>query len=127
MTNPASGERVPGAIPLLAMTRRPDSNAERALLTELKWLKLPIPVREYRFALPRKWRFDFAWPELLLAVEVEGGGYIGGRHTRGKGLENDCEKYAEALCLGWRVLRVTPKQVISGEAIAWLEKLLLPF
>ena len=103
------------------------SNGERALLQEIHWLKLPAPVTEYRFSLQRRWRFDMAWPELLLACEVEGGTYAGGRHSRGQGFQNDCEKYNEALVQGWRVLRVTPDQITSGEAIAWLEKLLLPF
>jgi len=71
----------------------------------------------------RKWRFDFAWPGELLALEVEGGTWIAGRHARGAGIEGDCEKYGWALVMGWRVLRVTGKQVKSGQAIEWLELL----
>lgn len=100
------------------------SEAEKALAQELKWLKLPQPVPEYVFALPRKWRFDFAWPQRQLAVEVEGGVYIAGRHTRGDSFERDCEKYNEAALLGWLVLRVTPDQVTNGQAIAWIERAL---
>jgi hypothetical protein len=54
--------------------------------------KLP-PQAEFTFAKPRKWRFDFAWPEHRAAVELEGGIHIGGRHTRGVGFEKDMEKY----------------------------------
>lgn len=69
---------------------------------------LPKPVRELRFAPPRRWRFDFAFPDHLVAVEIEGGIYSGGRHTRGKGYEADCEKYNQAVAAGgWRVLRFT--------------------
>jgi hypothetical protein len=77
-------------------------------------------VTEYRFAPPRRWRFDVAWPGRKLAVEIEGGGFIGGRHSRGTGMEDDCEKYAEAMALGWRVLRVTPRQIENGRAFEWL-------
>ncbi len=80
--------------------------------------------REHKFHPTRRWRFDFALPEHRIGVEVEGGTWNGGRHTRGSGYEKDCEKYAEALCLGWRVLRVTGKQVKSGDAALWLFRIL---
>lgn len=64
--------------------------------------------QEYKFHPKRKWRFDSAWPEKMIAVEFEGGIWTNGRHTRGKGYENDCEKYNNALLLGWRVFRLTP-------------------
>jgi very-short-patch-repair endonuclease len=98
------------------------SNAEDNLAAELRWLKFPRPEREYRFAPPRRWRFDFAWPEYLLAVEVEGGVYTQGRHTRGADFENDCEKYAEATLSGWKVIRVTPRHVSDGWAIGWIQR-----
>lgn len=68
---------------------------------------LPAPLPEYRFAKPRRFRFDRAWPEQKIAVELEGGVYTGGRHTRGSGFEADCEKYNLATAQGWRVLRYT--------------------
>jgi hypothetical protein len=67
----------------------------------IRALGLPEPECEYRFARPRQWRFDFAWPALLLAVEVEGGSWNGGRHTSGAGFAADCEKYNEATLRGW--------------------------
>lgn len=69
------------------------------------------PVQEYRFAPPRRWRFDYAWPSRKVAIEVEGGVWIAGRHTRGKGYIRDLEKYNEAALLGWTVLRYTPAQM----------------
>lgn len=85
---------------------------------------LPAPIREYRFAPPRRWRFDYAWLPQRLALEVEGGIWIGGRHVRGRGYENDCEKYSEAALRGWRVLRVTPAMLRDGRAAAMLERAL---
>lgn len=66
---------------------------------------------EYRFHPVRRWRFDFAVPEHMLAIEVEGGSYVQGRHTRGKGFAADMEKYNTATLMGWSVLRYTPQQV----------------
>lgn len=68
---------------------------------------IPAWVEEHRFDASRRWRFDFAWPSRMLAVEVEGGTHSGGRHTRGSGYAADCEKYNEAQLQGWRVLRFT--------------------
>lgn len=73
--------------------------------------------REHRFHPVRKWRLDFAWPAQQLAVEVEGGVWTGGRHTRGAGFVKDMEKYNQATLLGWRVLRVTPADIKSGKAV----------
>ena len=66
------------------------------------------PVTEYKFHLVRKWRFDFAWPKWMLAVEIDGGAFIQGRHNRGKGFVSDQEKGNAAIELGWRVLHYTP-------------------
>ena len=73
--------------------------------------------REYRFAPPRHWRFDFAWPAVKLAVEIEGGVWSRGRHTRGKGFIADCDKYNAATMLGWRVLRFTRQHLEDSDYI----------
>jgi hypothetical protein len=86
---------------------------------------LPRPEVEYPFAAPqRKFRWDYAWPAVLLACEVDGGLYVGGRHSRGAGREKDMEKNAEGLLRGWRCLYVSPRHVRNGQAVAWLEQLL---
>jgi hypothetical protein len=83
--------------------------------------------REVKFAtsLGRMWRADF---EVLggdpLLVEVEGGAFVQGRHTRGPAFEKDCEKYAMAAVLGYRVIRATPRQVESGQALSWIRQAL---
>ena len=98
------------------------SPAENLLDRQVAWLKLPAPAREFRFAPPRRWRFDFAWPDLWLAVEVEGGTFAGGRHTQGPGFERDCEKANTAVLAGWRVLRFTTGMVEDGRAIRVVEQ-----
>ena len=62
-------------------------------------------VTELRFAPPRRWRFDVAIPSHKIAIELEGGVFTGGRHTRGAGYLNDIEKYNAATLHGWRLLR----------------------
>ena len=94
---------------------------EDALAFQIKAAKLPEPVREHVFAKPRRWRFDFSWPSLKLAVEVEGAIFVGGRHNHPTGMMADMEKYNTALLMGWRVLRVAGPHVKSGEALRWIE------
>jgi len=98
------------------------SDGERGLVTILGWAGLPAPDLEHPFAKPRRWRFDLAWPAHKLAVEVEGGTWAGGRHSRGSGYELDVEKYNEATLLGWRVLRVTTHMVTDGRALAIIQR-----
>lgn len=98
------------------------SEPEIALSRLIEWSKLPTPIVEHRFAPPRMWRFDFAWPDRMLALEIDGGSWSGGRHTTGQGFEADCEKYSEAAVLGWRVIRVTPRMVVDGRALAFLTR-----
>ncbi len=74
-------------------------------------------VREYRFNPRRRWRADFAHPELKILAELEGGIWIRGRHTRGEGYINDMEKYNSATVLGYKVLRYTPEQMDTGRFI----------
>ena len=74
-------------------------------------------ISEHKFHPTRKWRFDFAMPALMLAIEIEGGGWSGGRHTTGAGFAKDLEKYDAAHRLGWTVYRCSPDMVRKGVAI----------
>jgi hypothetical protein len=87
------------------------SHIEERFLQMARDTALPDPIREVVFAkaLKRRWRFDFCWPSVMVAVEIEGGGWNGGRHTRGSGFVKDCEKYNAAAFLGWTVFRATPE------------------
>lgn len=107
------------------MTRA--SKLEADLAWQLKAEKI-VYEREFRFHPKRKWRFDFSIPGFRrIAVECEGATRWGnhlGRHQTAKGMTSDCEKYNEALLLGWKVLRVTKEQIKSGQAIEWIKRLL---
>lgn len=78
---------------------------------------LPAPVTEHKFHPTRRWRFDYAWIEQRVALEVEGGVWTGGRHTRGAGFVKDMEKYNEAVCLGWRIIRCQPNDLCKENTL----------
>lgn len=97
--------------------------------------QFPPHVRDLRFAkkdIGRQWRFDFAFPDWMIAVEVEGlvvrriGGQMVsmGRHANVAGFREDCMKYAWAAVLGWTVLRFEQSQVKAGVAIEMVGRLL---
>ncbi len=92
----------------------------RTILNRLEHAAFPCPILEHRFAAPRLWRFDFAWPDQMLALEYEGGAYTGGRHTRGSGFTKDAEKYNAAAARGWAVIRVTREMVTNGAMVEQL-------
>ena len=92
------------------------------------------PVTEYRFHARRKFKFDVAFPDQKVAVEIEGGVYPyythnrygqrirrRGRHVTPSGYEKDCEKYNLAALEGWRVLRYTP-QMLTRNPTKYIEQ-----
>lgn len=98
------------------------SKGEAALIQQLRALKIEF-VQEFRFHTSRKWRADFHIKNTRLLIEVEGGIWSGGRHTRGKGYLGDMEKYNAATMMGFQVLRFSTEQVTSGFAIKQIEGL----
>jgi very-short-patch-repair endonuclease len=97
---------------------------EGLLLVHMRERNLPEPTREYRFHPTRKWRFDFAWIPLLIAVEVEGGIWTMGGHNRGRIYADNCMKYNEAVMLGWSLLRFTTDHINSLYAINTIEEII---
>lgn len=91
---------------------------------ELYWrgLRGPALTPEHQFHPVRKWRFDFAHLPGRIAIEIEGGTWMRGGHSRGKGYQEDCEKYNEAVRLNWRVFRLTGKMITVQNVGMIIEK-----
>lgn len=83
---------------------------------------LPEPTTEHAFAKPRRWRFDYAWIDRRVALEVDGGIWTGGRHTSGHGFTADIEKLNEAAVLGWCVVRCIPKDLAAETTFTWIRR-----
>lgn len=115
---------------------------EQALLLEQLRGKGYAALPEVRFHHERKWRIDVAvcravalrgldtWTDVLqrqgavVAVEIHGGVFSRGRHVRGLGFVKDMEKENAMTELGLKVLKFTPQQVRTGEALAQIERCL---
>lgn len=95
------------------------SELELVMLVDLRSLGLE-PVREYKFHPIRNWRFDFAFPDARIAIEIEGGTHANwyrSRHVSASGYAEDCDKYNEASLAGWTLLRFTSHQVGTRKSI----------
>ncbi len=103
------------------------STLEKQFTSQLLAARIPAPEKEFLFSDERAWRFDFAWPSVLLAVEIHGGGWVRGRHHREKGMSEDSRKHTEATLAGWTVASFTSEMVKNGEAIRYTAKLIEQF
>jgi very-short-patch-repair endonuclease len=98
--------------------------ADELFLRLLKAKGLPVPIPEYRFHPTRKYRADYCWPLHRLILEVDGGIWVQGRHTRGAGWLKDTEKMALAAILGYRWMRATPQMLRGPQLLGWLAEAL---
>ncbi len=123
----ALAPRATGRPPRLSGRRSNAPSKAEGLLPVFAAAGLPVPEAEYLFAKEatgRRWRFDFAWVERKIALEIDGGAFIGGRHTSGSGFVKDMEKFREAAILGWRVVRVTPRESKNGTMLSLMRRVL---
>lgn len=64
-------------------------------------------------------RWDFCFPDLLLAIEINGGIWTRGAHGHPADILRNMEKACFAATLGWRVLQFSTDQVEPGLALAF--------
>jgi len=75
-----------------------------------------LPYRaDYVFDSERKWELDVAWPPIRFAIELQGGGWVRGKHHRPVGYNEDCRKALAATLAGWRIVWLT-KELVVDEA-----------
>lgn len=86
---------------------------------------IPTPVFELRFAPPRRWRFDLCWPEFKIALEVQGGIFVNGRHSRGAALLKEWEKLNTAAVLGWRIIYCQPKYLCTEKTAYFIRSAII--
>lgn len=110
--------------------KREQKKAEREKLEKLFELHLKADnltgwEKQYRFIDERKFMFDFAFPKQKIAVEIDGGTWMGkGGHNSGSGIQNDRDKDELAILNGWTVYRCTAHMVKAGRAIETVKTLL---
>lgn len=98
------------------------SELEDQLHGQILAVGLPAPTVQYRIReTGRKHAWDLAWPDRRVVVDVQGGGWLRGRHHRPQGYRADCEKANLAVLAGYRVYRVDDSMVKDGTALATID------
>jgi len=100
---------------------------ERLLIFQIKAAGLPTPQREARLIPGRRFRWDLHWPESQIAVEINGGTWIKGGHSTGKGIERDYEKSNLANLAGFHCFAFSAAMVKDGRALAIIKQALETF
>jgi hypothetical protein len=109
-------KRLPDAVK--ALLGGAESIPERRLMLLMERAKMPPVHMQVGLVEGRKFRYDLVIGEpFKVAVEVQGGQWIRGRHNRPQGVETDSEKSALAQERGYIVLHVTPAMISDGRAI----------
>ena len=103
---------------------RPASKLEAEFALQLRAHAVTGWTREFRFHPTRKWRFDFAFPEQKVAIELHGATYSNGRHNRGAGMRNDADKVNAAQLMGWLTLTFTSDHLKDGTALQHVKEAL---
>ena len=84
---------------------------------------MPEPQAEYYCDEQREWRLDLAWPApAKAAIEIDGGNWVQGAHTRAASLREQYDKQNAAVLQGWRVLRCEPRDL--AETLLMVKQLL---
>jgi very-short-patch-repair endonuclease len=91
----------------VAVSAKRQRDLEGEFLARWEFHGGPALERQYVFCPGRKWAFDFAHPATQVAVEIDGGTWAMGRHSRGAGFDADSEKLNSAVGCGWSVFRLT--------------------
>ncbi len=102
-----------------APAKRIGSKIEEMLAEQIAAAGLPAPVREFKYVHGRRFRLDFAWPDRMIGVEVQGM-----VHRIKKRFEADIEKRALGLLAGWRIMEVSGASIRSGQAVKWIGEML---
>ncbi len=115
-----------------------NSISEKLFEGQIMRYRLPVPVREHRFAKAygKRHAFDFCWPDYKLAVECDGFKVacirvgsrmqrviVSGHGTPGQ-MASDADKRNMAILLGWSVAVFHENHISSGQAIAITQRLL---
>lgn len=100
-------------LPVKGLEKFKISKGEEAFIKVWKDIGGQEYIREYKFHPTRRFRIDFYFPQAKLGIEVDGGNWSGGRHVRGQGFEDDCEKKMEALFLGIYLSCLTIRMITS--------------
>ena len=125
--NSSSSADSPAAILKRETAKAKREHWENALWLQLVACHLPLPARNVYWHPTRRYHSEFVYTDArdMLIIEVDGGIWLTkSGHTTGRGYERDRIRDAEALAMGYTVLRLTPGMISNGQAVQYIEKVL---
>ena len=105
------------------------SYLETLLLEQIHQANLPEPEQQVKLIPKRRYRFDFAYPRLMVAIEVDGGTWMQTNRGRSAGhahpsrITHDNEKRNLARLEGWRVFQFDTTAINDGSALKMIREL----
>jgi hypothetical protein len=103
------------------------SHLELLFDAQIEEAELP-PADEENYVIPgspKRWQYDRVWLSYRVIVEIEGGVFTQGRHTRGMGFVKDCNKYNWATSQGWKLYRFTVWHLNNDLVVPFMRKVLV--
>jgi len=97
---------------------------EELFALQVKLAGLPEPVREFMAIPGRRYRWDFAWTDARVLVEINGGTYAHMGHSTGTGIARDYEKSNLAVLAGWKAFAFDRRMVEAGTALELISRVL---
>ena len=88
-------------------------------MNSTEWL-YDLPIRQHKAIPKRRFSVDFAWLDAKVCVEVEGGFYTKGGHSRYGAPFPDAEKKNLLQLLGWIVIEAPAGWHVSDEVLGHL-------
>jgi very-short-patch-repair endonuclease len=95
------------------------SEIEALMDEQLRDYGLPPYERQHAPLEDRKFRIDFAWPDRMIGLEVDGA-----VHRIKGSFKQSFERNYQLMLLGWTVLHVGGDEVRKGIAIQWIQNIL---
>jgi very-short-patch-repair endonuclease len=95
--------------------RPAESELETRVARLIRRAGMPTPVRQLEVQVPTgpTYRFDFAWPELRVALECDGWRYHEGRGR----FEHNERRRADLAALGWLIVPVTWQELRTNPLV----------
>lgn len=95
---------------------------ELIFLALLQQEGLPLPTKEVVMISGRRYRVDYAWAELRLGIEIQGGVFTRGAHGSIYGILQGYKKANDAAANGWTLMYFLPSQMLETATITLIKK-----
>lgn len=95
---------------------------EMIFMAALESVGLPRPIKEVVMIKGRRYRVDYAWPDIRLGVEIQGGVFTRGAHGSVYGILQGYKKANDAAANGWSLMYFLPSEMLKTDTLTSIKK-----